>query len=234
MRIVLLSFLFAWQVFAAPKTLQVAVNIGPPWAYYQEDEGVTGIDVEIIRHIFSTMGYNTEFQLLGYNRLIKEFNEGKYDVASPAAFPPEHGHLTQTYLPFEDVAVSLKSENHTIDSIADLAEKNIIAYQFAQSVLGEEFANVVQDANYLEIAERELQLKLLVNHRTDVVIGERRLLVYIMQQHFPGQQLAIHPIFNTTSYGAIIKDSALQQQFDEQLSKLKASGHYDEILNKWP
>ncbi|MDX1536873.1 substrate-binding periplasmic protein [Arsukibacterium sp.] len=226
--------MLTWQAVAAPQTLQVAVNIGPPWAYYQEGEGVTGIDVEIIRHIFSGMGYNTEFHLLGYNRLIKEFNEGKYDVASPAAFPPEHGHLTQAYLPFKDVAVSLKSANLIINTIADLTDKNIIAYQFARIVLGEKFANTVQDANYLEVAERELQLKLLVNHRTDVVIGERRLLTYIIQQRFPLQQLAIHPIFETKSYGAIVKDPQLQQQFDKQLSKLKASGDYDKILSKWP
>lgn len=219
---------------AAQKTLQVAVNIGPPWAFYQEGEGVTGIDVEIIRQIFNEMGYDTEFHLLGYNRLIKEFNEGRYDIASPAAFPPEHGHLTQPYLPFKDVAVSLKSANLTINTIADLAGKNIIAYQFAQSVLGGEFASAVQQANYIEIAERELQLKLLVNNRAEVVIGERRLLTYIMQQNFPQFQLAIHPVFATTSYGAIVKDPQLQQQFDKELSKLKASGNYDKILSKWP
>jgi polar amino acid transport system substrate-binding protein len=234
-RITLLLILFgSFCATAIPKTLQIAVNIGPPWAYYQEGEGVTGIDVEIIRHIFSELGYDTEFHLLGYNRLIKEFNEGKYDVASPAAFPPEYGHLTQPYLPFKDVAVSLKSANHTINTIADLKGKNIIAYQFARTVLGEKFANTVQQANYLEVAERELQLKLLVNNRTDVVIGERRLLTYIIRLHYPLRQLTIHPIFETTSYGAIVKDPQLQQQFDKQLSMLKASGDYDKILNQWP
>ncbi|WP_318970256.1 substrate-binding periplasmic protein [Arsukibacterium sp.] len=230
----LLIALFGSHAVAAAKTLQVAVNIGPPWAYYQQGEGITGIDVEIIRHILTTLGYQPEFHLLAYNRLIKEFNEGKYDVASPAAFPPEHGHLTVPYLPFKDVAVSLKSSKLSIHSIADLKGKNIIGYQFARIVLGEEFASTVEQASYIEIAERELQLKLLVNHRTDVVIGERRLLLYIVQQHFPDQQLAIHPIFTTQSYGAIVKDPVLQQQFNKELSRLIASGGYDKILSKWP
>ncbi|SNY52422.1 amino acid ABC transporter substrate-binding protein, PAAT family [Arsukibacterium tuosuense] len=235
MRIMLLlMFILSWQVAAKSKTLRVAVNFGPPWAFYQEGSGVTGIDVEIIRHILSSLGYESEFHLLGYSRLIKEFNEGKYDVASPAAFTAENGYLTKNYQPFHDVAVSLRKHKHRIDTIADLKGKNIIAYQFARSVLGDEFDQAVNDANYLEVAERELQLKLLVNDRTDVVIGERRLLNYIMQQHFPDNKLTVHPIFVAKSYGAIIKDPHLQQQFDRELLNMQANGVYQQILSKWP
>ncbi|WP_333609271.1 substrate-binding periplasmic protein [Arsukibacterium sp.] len=232
--ILLLMFIFCGQLSAEQKTLSVAVNIGPPWAFFQEGTGVTGIDVEIIRHIFKEMGYHTEFHLLGYSRLIKEFNEGKYDVASPAAFASEQGHLTDKYLPFHDVAVSLDTHQHNINDIADLKGKKVIAYQFASSVLGEAFAKVVKDANYLEVAERELQLTLLVNDRTDVVIGERRLLSYILQQHYPNHKLTIHPIFTIQAYGAIVKDPLLQQQFNKELARLKASGMYEQILSQWP
>ncbi|HAW91444.1 MULTISPECIES: substrate-binding periplasmic protein [unclassified Arsukibacterium] len=235
MRLILLFiFTFSWQLCATPTTLKVAVNIGPPWAFYQEEKGITGIDVEIIRHILTNMGYDSEFHLLAYNRLIKEFNEGKFDVASPAAFPPDNGYLTTPYLPFADVVVSLEYNKYNINTLADLKGKNIIAYQFATSVLGQEFADVVKDENYLEIAERELQLKLLVNARTDVVIGERRLLTYIMQKNHPGERLTIHPIFITKPYGAIFKDQLLQQQFDQELEKLQQSGGYQAILNNWP
>ena len=235
MRLILLFiFTFSWQLCATPTTLKVAVNIGPPWAFYQEEKGITGIDVEIIRHILTNMGYDSEFHLLAYNRLIKEFNEGKFDVASPAAFPPDNGYLTTPYLPFADVVVSLEYNKYNINTLADLKGKNIIAYQFATSVLGQEFADVVKDENYLEITERELQLKLLVNARTDVVIGERRLLTYIMQKNHPGERLTIHPIFITKPYGAIFKDQLLQQQFDQELEKLQQSGGYQAILNNWP
>ncbi|MAD75474.1 MAG: polar amino acid ABC transporter [Rheinheimera sp.] len=234
MRIMWLLFMLSWHLCAEPKTLKVAVNIGPPWAFYQEGKGITGIDVEIIRQILTKMGYSSEFHLLAYNRLIKEFNEGKFDVASPAAFPSENGYLTTPYLPFEDVVVSLKYNKLDINTLADLKGKNIIAYQFANAVLGAEFAETVKQENYLEIAERELQLKLLVNARTDVVIGERRLLTHIMQKNHPNISLTIHPIFITQPYGAIFKEQQLQQQFDQELEKLQQSGVYQDILNNWP
>ena len=235
MRIVLICFLLlAWPCFSAQKTLKVAVNIGPPWAFQPAGQEITGIDVEILRHVFQQMGYATEFYLLGYSRLIKDFNEGKFDVASPAAFDSNSGFLTQPYLPYQDVAVSLKIEQHNINHTNDLKGKRIVTYQFAHSVLADQLQHVKQDTNYLEVAERELQLRLLVNNRTDVVIGERRLLTHIFRQDYPQEQLSIHPIFLAKSYGAIIKDKQLQQQFDVELAKLMASDLYQQILSQWP
>lgn len=218
---------------AEPAPLRIAVNIGPPWAYYHEQQGVVGIDVDIIRSVLNQMGYDAEFHLLGYHRVIKEFNDGKFDIASPAAFPSDLGYRTSTYLPFQDVAVTLESNDLTLSSISDLKGKRIIGYQFATSVLGEDFANVVKEASYMEEAQRELQLTLLVNHRTDVVIGERRLLTYIMKTMYPEVKLRIHPLFKTTSYGAIFKDEKMQKQFDKALLDVKTSGAFEAIFAKW-
>lgn len=235
MRTILLFLLIiSNHVMANNDTLKVAVNIGPPWAYYDENKGIIGIDVDIIKRVFNNLGYNTEFHLMGYSRLIKEFKEGKFDVASPAAFTAENGFLTDSYLPFKDVAVSLASKHLKIDSLEDLKGKRIIAYQFANSVLGDVFANTVKNESYLEIAEREVQVKLLVNERADVVIGERRLLTYIMNKLYPDQTLVIHPIFVAQPYGAITNSPALTNAFNAELSKLKASGEYQTILNQWP
>lgn len=235
MRIILLLLLIiSPHVMANNETIKVAVNIGPPWAYFDEDKGIVGIDVDIIKHIFNNLGYNTEFHLMGYSRLIKEFKEGKFDVASPAAFSAENAFLTDTYLPFKDVAVTLASKNLKIETLQDLKGKRIIAYQFATGVLGDAFANTVKNESYLEIAEREVQVKLLVNERADVVIGERRLLTYIMNKLYPGEALTIHPIFVEQPYGAITNNPALTEAFDTELQKLKASGEYQTILNQWP
>ncbi|WP_416307869.1 substrate-binding periplasmic protein [Neptunicella sp. SCSIO 80796] len=235
MRYLLLFFLFfSYHTVAADKIIKVAVNIGQPWAYFEEGKGMTGIDVEIIRHIFTQLGYQPEFHLLAYNRLIKEFNEGKFDIASPAAFSSETGYFTSAYLPFEDVAVTVKDRHLEINTIDDLADKRVVAYQHATSVLGKDYASAVAHANYLEFAQREVQIKLLAKDRTDVVIGECRLLTYINKKLYPEQELDVHPIFTTQSYGAVLKDQALQQLFEQELEEMKKSGLYQQILNKWP
>ncbi|WP_218311250.1 substrate-binding periplasmic protein [Alteromonas antoniana] len=234
MRFVLLLLVFIFgQVLAAPSSLKIAVNVGPPWAFYDGEQGVVGIDVDILTHAFSELGYKTEFHLLPYNRLIKDFQDGKFDVASPAAFTAAHGYFSTYYLPFEDVAVSLKSRNLDISSIQDLRGKRVIAYQSARNVLGEEFAEAVDGNSYLEEAEREVQLTLLKNGKTDVVVGEKRLLTYIMSKRYPDVALTVHPIFDIKPYGAIIKQEFLRDRFNQQIKKMQASGKFQEIMDKW-
>ncbi|WJG08156.1 transporter substrate-binding domain-containing protein [Aliiglaciecola sp. LCG003] len=229
-----LFLLVSLQVNGNEKILNVAVNIGPPWAYFDKNKGVTGIDVEIIRRIFAKHGFTTEFHLLAYSRLIKEFNQGKFDFASPAAFAPDNGYLTSKYLPFKDVVVSLKRRGLTVAKLSDLTGKSIAAYQHATVVLGAEYAKTVESTNYLEFAEREVPMTLLVHDRSDVVIGERRLLEYIQNNLYPQDEIVIHPIFASVSYGAIAKEQGIQQLFDKALKEMIESGEYQEILAMWP
>lgn len=234
MRFILLLLIFSFgYVHAAERTLKVAVNIGPPWAFYDAEKGVVGIDVDILRYAFSELGYKTEFHLLAYNRLIKDFRDGKYDVASPAAFTSDHGHLSTYYLPFEDVAVSLESRQLDISEIQDLKGKRVIAYQSARDVLGPEFAAAVDGNSYMEEAQREVQLTLLKNGKTDVVVGEKRLLTFIMKNRYPDVALAIHPIFDARPYGAILKQAFLRERLDQQIESMKASGKFQQIMDKW-
>ena len=232
-RLAVLFLLFVSIDASAQKPLSVAVNVGPPWAYYDNERGVVGIDVDIINSISQRLGYQAEFHLLVYNRLIEDFRNGKYDIASPAAFDTDIGYLTSAYLPFEDVAVTLRSRNVKIDTINDLEGKSIVAYQTARDVLGSDFAGIITEDHYLEIADREAQLKLLANNRTDVVIGERRLLTYIMKQYYPDMKLAVHPVFEARPYGAIIKDEAIRDAFDKELQKMEATGELERIFNRW-
>ncbi len=218
---------------ASEKPLSIAVNAGPPWAFYDEELGVIGIDVDIISRVVERLGYKSEFHLLVYNRLIEDFRNGKFDIASPAAFSAREGALTVPYLPFEDVAVSLQSKNLSIEQLDDLAGKSVVAYQSARHVLGTAFTAVLTDDHYLEIADREVQLRLLANERADVVIGERRILTYIMNKYYPDKALRIHQVFEATPYGAIARNTELRDKFNAELEKMRESGELTRILNKW-
>ncbi|MDO6427709.1 transporter substrate-binding domain-containing protein [Thalassotalea sp. 1_MG-2023] len=215
------------------KPISIAVNLGAPWAYYDEEKGITGIDVEIIERIMTDLGFQTEFHLLAYNRLMEQFNHGKYDMASPAAFKFKNGTLSEEYLPFEDVAVSLTKQSFKINKIDDLIGKRVIAYQHATSVLGNKFAQIASQISYEEMGLREVQVKLLVNNRVDVVIGERRVLQFIINKLFPNEDITIHRIFPVVNYANVFREPELATRFNKALRKLKNSGEYEKILQSW-
>ncbi|WP_448211260.1 substrate-binding periplasmic protein [Colwellia sp. MEBiC06753] len=224
---------FFEKAWAQENTLEIAVNLGKPWAYYDDEQGVTGIDVETIRAVFGQLGYQTNFQLLGYNRLIHEFNAGKFDMVSPAAFQSDTATYTQKYLPFKDIAISLAQENLVVNSLADLKNRRIVAYEHAKFVLGDDFKNAVKHSQYIEMAQREIQVKLLMNNRTDLVIGEQRLLTYIAHELDANLTLNLHPIFPQANYGAALHDKALAKAFDQELSRFIAAGQFQQLLDKW-
>ncbi|WP_286234153.1 substrate-binding periplasmic protein [Thalassotalea sediminis] len=231
--LLLFSVLFPPASLSNNKPISVAVNLGSPWAYYEEGKGITGIDVEIIKRILSGLGYQPKFHLLAYNRLIEQYNQGIHDIASPAAFEFKNGTLTDKYLPFEDVAISLKENKLEINTIDDLVGKKIIAYQHAKSVLGEEFAKITTQANYEEMGLRELQVKLLVNNRVDVIIGERRVINFIINKLYPEKEITVHHLFPIVHYGGVIRDKTLAAKFNQSLNKMIASGEYQNILQAW-
>ncbi|NMH58687.1 substrate-binding periplasmic protein [Alteromonas ponticola] len=225
--------LFSFSASAKDTPLMIAVNVGPPWAYYDENGDATGIDVEAIRAVFTELGYTTQFAVLPYNRLIKEFNEQKFDFASPAAFASAVGTRTVRYLPYHDVAITRKADGVKLENISDLRNKRIVAYQHAQHVLGPEFEQAVSFSNYIELAEREVQVKLLAFERADIVVGESRLLHYILNEQHAELEVTTHPIFPVKHYGGIALDAAIARQFDEGVAQFIEEGKFDALLQKW-
>ncbi|MCW8108715.1 transporter substrate-binding domain-containing protein [Alteromonas ponticola] len=218
---------------AEKEPLLIAVNLGPPWAYYDDNDYPTGIEVETIRAVFNEIGYSTRFVILPYNRLIKAFNEQKLDFASPAAFASDVGTRTIRYLPYHDVAITRKADAIKLDNYRDLRNKRIVAYQHALQVLGQEFEQAVSLSNYIELAERKVQVKLLAFERTDVVVGESRLLHYILNETHPELAVTTHPIFPVKHYGGIALEETVAHQFDEGVQRFIEDGKFDALLKKW-
>ncbi|MCW8092003.1 substrate-binding periplasmic protein [Alteromonas sp. ASW11-130] len=228
-----LTILLSSFAYAEKERLNIAVNLGPPWAYYDATGKATGIDVETIRAVFNELGYTTHFWILPYNRLIKEFNDEKFDFASPAAFHSVVGFRTTRYLPYRDVAITRKADGIRLHKWEDLKSMRIVAYQHALHVLGPEFEKAVSFSHYIELAERDVQLKLLAFERTDVVVGEKRLLHYILKENHAELEVTTHNIFPVQHYGGIGLDEALVQQFNRGVNRFINNGHFEKLLNKW-
>ena len=129
--------------------------------------------------------------------------------------------------------ISLASSSAEISSLQQLAGKRIVAYQQALQVLGAEFRAAVANANYLELADRALQLELLFSNRVDLVIGERRVLHYLANKTAPQLALQTHHLFTEKNYPAACWDPALRDVFNRGLELLQLSGELSDILQQY-
>jgi polar amino acid transport system substrate-binding protein len=228
------AVILCWPLLTqAAQSIRVGLHLSAPWSFYNDAGELDGIEYQIMSRIFSRAGYQVEYELHSYSRLLKQFSNQKLDCASPVAILVTGAHYTERYLPFEDVAISLQQDALSIDTLTDLADKRIVAYQQASQVLGGRFNDAVAQASYLELAERELQLELLFSQRVDVVIGERRVLHYLAARLAPRGLLKTHHLFAEQAYPAACWQKALATVFNQGLQQLAQSGELERILQQY-
>lgn len=220
-------------VTAEATPLRVGLHLSAPWSFYNADGELDGIEYQLLSRIFRRAGLNVEYELHSYSRLLKQFSDKKLDCASPVAVEVAGASYSRDFLPFQDVAVSLQARHLKVDTLAQLSDKRIVAYQQAQQVLGPEFSRAISNASYLELAERELQLELLFSDRVDLVIGERRVLQYLAAMLAPQHLLTTHYLFAEKAYPAACWQPALRDVIDQGLLQLQQSGEYQHIIQQY-
>lgn len=227
--IVLLSMLCTLAQ-AAP--IKVGLHDSAPWAYRDAQGEITGIDYEIVKAILQREGIEAEFELYSYSRLLKLFSEQKLDIASPVAVPYPGAFYSQPYFTVLDVVINKSSKPRTINTLADLAGKTIVAYQQASEVLGPDFSAMIKKAHYLEEPDREKQFELLMNDRVQLMVGDAKVLSYYASKHYGPASIQIHRIFPSVDYPAAFWSAELQGKFNSGLLHLTESGDFEKIHAK--
>ncbi len=204
------------------------------------ETGITGLDYDIIAAALAEKGHRLSVKLYPFARLVSTFNENKdIEAAAPvvASFNLQ-GTLTEPFLTYRNIGLSLAQAHVPVTTVADLDRVQIIAFQNARNALGPAFAAAVaKNSRYREEANQQLSVRVLFNGRADLIIGERRILYYFINDPTTGINKSIetveHPLFAPTHYSVIFRDPALAEDFNAGLAAIKASGLYDAILQKY-
>ncbi|ALS98176.1 substrate-binding periplasmic protein [Lacimicrobium alkaliphilum] len=207
-----------------PVPVKVGLHYSAPWAYADADGKLQGIDYDIVRHVFEQLGVEVEIELFAYERLIQKFRDKELDYVSPMAFEIKGAHQTRDYLDIQDVAVTRAGDGIVLQKMADLRGKAVVAYQKASEVLGADFKSALQETAYMEMADRERQLDLLINSKVDVVVGDRRVLEYFSHKNYGEGKITVHSIFPPTSYPGAFWDAELTHSFNRVLHKMREAG----------
>ena len=225
----------AMNALAAPterRMVVVGVHESFPWSYSTPGNVILGLERDIIAAAFEVQNIDVQFQAMSYSRLLTEFQAKRLDFASPVAIDVPGAFFTDKFLPFHDVAVTLKSRGITIERVSDLSNKSVIAYQEATKVLGAEYSAAVAASRYTEMANRGEQIRQLFDHRADVVVGESRVSHCLAEALYGRDQITRHAVFPQVSYGGATWDKKLLEQFQAGLKAIKQSGQYQKILNR--
>lgn len=218
------------------KPLELVVGLDKP--PYVIAEKHSGFELELAREIFAEIGYEITPIYVPFGRTARMVKSGSISVG--LTLKPQHGVdatiLTNHYVFYQNVVVSLTKRDLQIDTIEDLKGKSVIAFQTATAVLGKRFADIMaQHPSYMEIAQQERQVSLLLRGSVDAIVLDRNIFRFI-KSTFPEEQqgaTTLHEIFPVSAYQAAIYDPELRAQFNETLALFMKDGRYQALINKF-
>jgi polar amino acid transport system substrate-binding protein len=233
--VVLLIILFSSHA-AFAKQIDVVVGwTKPPYVISEQD---SGFELELVRAILLEMGHEMSPIYVPFGRTASLVKKGGMDIGLTL----NSGHdidpaiLTDPYVYYQNVAVSRTDRNLEINEIEDLLGHSVIAFQTAISVLGEEFKNTLaHQKNYMELAQQERQVNLLLLGSVDVAVLDRNIFQYAKHQlPFEKQHdTKIHELFPVSSYSAAIPDEQLRNEFNSVLAQFIKDGRYQSLLDEF-
>lgn len=233
--VVLFIILFSSNA-AFAKQIEVVVGwTKPPYVISEQD---SGFELELVRAILLEMGHDMAPIYVPFGRTASIMKKGEVDIG--LTLNPGHdidpAILTDAYVYYQNVAVSRTDRNFEIHEIQDLVGHSVIAFQTAISVLGEEFKDTLaHQKNYMELAQQDRQVSLLLLGSVDVAVMDRNIFQYVKHQLPVEKQhdTTIHELFPVSAYSAAISDEKLRNQFNEVLALFIKDGRYQSLLDQF-
>ena len=141
---------------------------------------------------------------------------------------------------YHNFAITLTHRKLPIKKIADLNGLNVIAFLRASRYLGLEFGAFVKDnGNYIEIANQERQVFMLLTGKTDVAVMDESIFRFYHTKLISEKKVSAHikvqfnDLFAPSRYRTAFIDSTIRDHFNQGLAQLKANGGYRGIYEKY-
>lgn len=233
-----LSALFAlgmsFNTYAQEFKLGVGLAL-PPYIIQEND---SGIEIDVIR---ASLPADKKIKLvyLPFARLKVSLSDGGADAVTPVNENADikGAYYSGSHITYQNVVVSLKSRAIKIDSIANLSKLSIVAFQDATVYLSKDFAAMAKNnPHYHELADQKSQVKMLFAGRADAIVMDINIYKYFKNQikdFDVNKEVSIAEIFQPTFYKVGFNSKETADAFNIGLAKLKSSGKYAAIINKY-
>jgi len=206
---------------------------------YVMGNNISGFEIELIRNVLKSMGKSVEFVFIPYGHSSKLLDIKNIDAmmsVSDKSFK-DNSRLSNAYINYLDVAISLKSSNLTIDKISDLSKYSVVSFQQAGNVLGTEFSEAIaKSPMFIETAEQNRQLTLLMSGKVEVLVMDKNIFRYhAIEQKLTqlNNEVVFHKIFPKSPLKMAFKDKKHVLEFNNTFDKYSQSENYKRLIKKY-
>ncbi|MGI2133202.1 substrate-binding periplasmic protein [Shewanella baltica] len=225
---------------AAEIKIGVSLSIPP----YVIQETNSGLELELLNQALAVKGHTASIQYLPLARTFHELREGKLDgIINIKDGMLDNVFYSNVAITYQNCAISLEANHFIINNIDDLNNKQVVSFQRASSLLGEEFAKMVKaNSGYQEQARQVQQVYMLMKHRADVVVMDKNIFKYYLKQaYLEGkltekdlkQQAICHQIFPPTEYKFAFLSEQIRDDFNAGLKQITQDGSLVALQEKY-
>lgn len=203
-------------------------------SFYDENDELTGYDVEVLREVGNRLGLEVSFEIMGVDSMLPAVNSGRIDVAANDMTITEKRkkefNFSDPYKYSYTTMAVRTADNSGIESLEDLEGKKAGGgATTVYSQIAEHYgAEIVTYGN----APNEAYLSDVNNGRTDLVMNDYYLTKFGVAA-FPEFDIHLHPSlkFYPTEQAVIIPKGAevLTKKINEALQEMHDDGTLSEL-----
>ncbi len=236
-RIISYLFVIISTSAQAAEKLDVIVGLSKP-PYVLEDQQ-KGYELELVRTLLAKMDKRPNYIFVPFGRSEKMLKSEGIDAlltANPVIIT-DRALLSDVYITYQNVAISLASRNLCIETVEDLANYSITAFQNAHKILGETFAKSANESSmYTQVARQKVQVEMLLKGRTDTIVLDINIFNFFfkdyLDKHSP-DQIKVHYIFPPSPYRMAFKNKAFVSQFNQSYAEYSKTNAYLALKKKY-
>jgi len=207
-------------------------------SYYDDNDELTGYDVEVMREIANRLGVDVNFEIMGIDGMLPAIDSGRIDVAANDIEVTDNRKeafdFSDPYKYSYSTMVVRESDYSDIYSLEDLEGK--IAGGGATTIYSQIAEHFGAEVKTYGNAGNEAYLSDVSNGRSDVVINDYYLIRFGVAA-FPDFDIMIHPDlkFHPTEQAVVMKkgETDLQQAINAALSEMREDGTLTEIAERF-
>ncbi|MGI8315314.1 amino acid ABC transporter substrate-binding protein [Halobacillus mangrovi] len=206
----------------------------PPYTFHNEQDELTGFDVEIAREVAKRLGVEPVFKETKWDSMFAGLNSERFDmVANQVGITPERQEkysFSEPYIQSSAVIVTHK-DNKSITSFKDLS-----GVKTAQSMTSN-FAKIAKEngADITSVEGFNESMQLLSSKRVEATVNDR-LSVLDFKQQRPDAPVKIAARQDEASKSGLLfrqGNDELVEAVNQALNEMKEDGTYMEISEKW-
>lgn len=208
----------------------------PPMGFRDENNEMTGFDIELAKAAAEKMGVEIEFQPIDWSSKELELNADKVDLLwnglTITEERKENMEFTNPYL--ENKQVIMVKNDSPVATKADLAGKNIGIQKESSAVDAVNSDPIAAELNLNEYENNVLAFTDLEIGRVDAVVVDEIVAKYYIANNETNFKL-LEDNFGDEVYGIAAKkgNTELIDKLQAALDEISADGTATEISNKW-